>query len=213
MLIWNQVKDSGADLLTWWQHLVKKGILHLAKVRARELLKQRRGHLNLLLLRQAYLTCKVSNGDLSSLTTLSEVKLRISKWFKEESEKIILFSRANDMNFNEKVRIFHHDLHRKFKQKSAILKLQTPIGIVEGHAACAAAVEESVEAHLQQPAVLDPDQPSAYRLTIYRQAIIGSFSKYRINIDIAFFLKISHDINNEVCTVNCLQFASKIKIT
>ena len=33
--------------------------------------------------------------------------------------------------------------------------------------------------------------------------------KYRYRI----FLKISHDINNEVCTVNCLQFASKIKIT
>ena len=57
------------------------------------------------------------------------------------------------------------------------------------------------------------DQPSEYRLTIYRCAIIVSFSKYRQNIDIAFFLKISHDINNEVCTVNCLQFASKIKIT
>ena len=156
MLIWNQVKDSGADLLTWWQHLVKRGVLHLARVRARELLKQRRGQLNLLLLRQAYLTCKVSNGDLSCLSILSEVKLRITHWFKEESEKIILLSRANDMNFNEKVRIFHHDLHRKFKQKSAILKLQTPTGIVEGHAACAAAVEESVEAHLQQPAVLNP---------------------------------------------------------
>ena len=37
-------------------------------------------------------------------------------------------------------------------------------------------------------------QPSEYRLTIYRYAIIVSFSKYRKNIDIAFFLKISHNI-------------------
>ena len=35
---------------------------------------------------------------------------------------------------------------------------------------------------------------------------------FKISIS-RFFLKISHDINNEVCNVNCLQFASKIKIT
>ena len=57
---------------------------------------------------------------------------------------------------NEKVRIYHHDLHRKLKQKSAILKLQTPSGIVEGHEDCAAAVEKNVADHLLQPANLDP---------------------------------------------------------
>merc|ERR1712004_446651 len=76
--------------------------------------------------------------------------------YQQESEKIILLSRAHDINLNEKVRIYHHDLHRKFKQKSAILKLQTPSGIVEGHDACADAVEKSVADHLLHPANLDP---------------------------------------------------------
>ena len=124
--VWRQVLEAGADPLIWWQHLVKKGIQHLARERARELYKQRQGYLNLLLLRQAYLASKLGGGDLSCYTALEEVKLRITKWYDEESEKIILLSRTNDMNLNEKVRIFHHDLHRKFKQRSAILKLQTP---------------------------------------------------------------------------------------
>ena len=152
---WNQVLDGGADLLIWWQHLVKKGICHIAKVRGRELLKQRRGQLNLLSLRLTHLSKKVSRGDYSCLTALEEVKLLITKWYDEESKKIILTSKVSDMNMNEKVRIFHHGLHQKFKQKSSILKLQTESGIVEGHTACAAAVEKSVAAHLLQPAVLD----------------------------------------------------------
>ena len=35
----------------------------------------------------------------------------------------------------------------------------------------------------------------------------------KISISHFFLSKVSQDINNEVCTVNCLQFASKIKIT
>ena len=153
---WNQVLEAGADPMTWWQHLVKKGILQLAREHKREMNKERQGQLNLLLVRQAYLTSKLLKGDLSYYTALEEVKLRISKWFHAESEKIILLSRAHDINMNEKVRIYHHDLHRKLKQKSAILKLQTPSGIVEGHEDCAAAVEKNVADHLLQPANLDP---------------------------------------------------------
>ena len=154
--IWIQALEDGADPMTWWQHLVKKGILQLARERKREMSKERRGLLNLLLVRQAYLTSKLLNGDLSSYTALEEVKLRISDWYQKESEKIILLSRAHDINLNEKVRIYHHDLHRKFKHKTAILKLQTPSGIVEGHNACADAVEKSVADHLLHPANLDP---------------------------------------------------------
>ena len=89
--------------MTWWQHLVKKGILQLARERKREMNKERRGLLNLLLIRQAYLASKLLNGDLSCYTDLEEVKLRISDWFHRESEKIILLSRAHDINMNEKV--------------------------------------------------------------------------------------------------------------
>ena len=49
--IWNQVLEAGADPMTWWQHLVKKGILQLAREQQREMNKERGGLLNLLLVR------------------------------------------------------------------------------------------------------------------------------------------------------------------
>ena len=133
--------------MIWWQHLVKKGILQLAREHKREMNKERQGQLNLLLVRQAWLASELLKGDLSYYTALEEVKLQISHWFYEESEKIILLSRAHDINMNGKVRVYHHDLHRKFKQISAILKLETPSGIVEGHEDCAAAVEKHCQRH------------------------------------------------------------------
>ena len=37
MLGWNKVLDGGADLLIRWQHLVKKGVCYIAKMRSKEL--------------------------------------------------------------------------------------------------------------------------------------------------------------------------------
>ena len=78
---WDQVLEGGADLLTWWQHLVKKGVCFIAKVRGKELREQRRSQLNLLSLRLAYLSKRVSRGEFSCLSTLEEVKLLITKWY------------------------------------------------------------------------------------------------------------------------------------
>ena len=154
--IWQQVRENGANTLKWWEYLVKPGICSLAKSRAGELKKQRCGQLNLLYLRQSYLAMKVKGGEFACTSELYEVNLRISKWYEQESQKIILYSRAEDINKNEKVRIYHHALHRKFINKSSILKLETPSGIVEGHENCARALEENVAAHLLRPAALDP---------------------------------------------------------
>ena len=136
--------------------MVKPGIRHLAKVRSKELKKQRRSVLNLLCVRQAYLGSKVRCGDLSTLSQLAEVNLRICKWYEEESQRVILLSRAEDINSNEKVRIYHHALHRKHINRSSILKLETPTGTVEGHESCAQALEENVASHLLHHAQLDP---------------------------------------------------------
>jgi exonuclease III len=152
---WQRVLEAGADTATWWQHLVKGGIRHLATERGRELGKQRKGQLNVLYMRQAHLGSQVGAGDLSRLTELTEINLRISQWYETESKRIILLSRAKDIDFNEKVRVYHHSIHHKMKQKSAILKLETPAGLAEGHAACALALEENVAAHLLHPAELD----------------------------------------------------------
>ena len=51
----------------------------------------------------------------------------------------------------EKVRIFHHDLHKKSIKKSSILKLQTLEGEILGHDACAQYLENSVAKLLLNP--------------------------------------------------------------
>ena len=55
----------------------------------------------------------------------------------------------------EKVRIFHHDLHKKLIKRSSILKLQTSEGELLGHDACAKYLEKSVAKLLLDPVTLD----------------------------------------------------------
>ena len=56
---WKAVTNQGVDILIWWEKLVKPGIRKLAITRGKEMNRDRRGFLNLLLFRQAYLTSKV----------------------------------------------------------------------------------------------------------------------------------------------------------
>ena len=99
MIGWTHAK-AGADLLVWWQYLVKNGIKHLAKTRGKELKKERLGKSNILKVR---LASKINVGYTPLLTQLMEVKLEISQWYENESKSIILKSRARDINENEKV--------------------------------------------------------------------------------------------------------------
>ena len=60
------------------------------------------------------------------------------EWYGEESSKLILQSRVEDVQESEKVRIFHHEQHAKHIRKSTILKLDTEDqGLLEGNQACA----------------------------------------------------------------------------
>ena len=88
--------------------MVKTGIRELAIERGKEIKKQRIGQLNVLKIRQAYLTSRVSTsmGDLTHLTDLIGVNISISNWYESESAAINIFSRYQDINLNEKVRIF-----------------------------------------------------------------------------------------------------------
>ena len=56
---WLEVKSFGVPVLRWWECLVKPGVKSLAINRTKELNQQRRSELNLLLLRQSYLTRKL----------------------------------------------------------------------------------------------------------------------------------------------------------
>ena len=103
MLGWQQIKSEGVDLLMWWQLIVKKGIKQIAQVRGKELKKQRMGQLNLLNIRQAYLTEKVSCNQTNHLIELNVMNLKITEWYENESKAINLMARTQDTTMNEKV--------------------------------------------------------------------------------------------------------------
>ena len=155
MLDWQEVRDLGLDVLTWWEIMVKPGIKKLAIKRSKELNRERRGELNMLLLRKAYLAKQLQNGRTDRLGELRSVQMLIEQWYETESKKVLLQSRSDDVSQSEKVRIFHHDLHKKNIKRSSILKLQTENGLLEGHASCASYLESQVGDLLLNPAPLD----------------------------------------------------------
>ena len=153
---WNQVRLYGIPTLAWWEILVKPGIRKLAIERTKEVNKERRLYLNLLFLRQSYLSKKVRHGEPGSLPALREIHLKIEHWFSTEAEKIKHQSRVDDVQESEKVRIFHHEIHQKHVKRSNILKLETGSGELAGHKACSDFLHKEVADLLLHPAVLDP---------------------------------------------------------
>ena len=152
---WYNVKNFGMDTLAWWELVVKPGIRKLGMVRGRQLLKDSRAELNLLLVRQAYLNKKVRLGMISKLRELRSVHSLIQRWYERECEKVKNESRATEYQDSEKVTIYHHEIHKKQVRKSAILKLQTPDGILEGHSKCSQYLEKEVKNLLLTDAGLD----------------------------------------------------------
>ena len=157
MVEWMKVKERGLSILPWWELVVKPGIRRLAINRSKELNKRKHSKLNCLLMKQCYFTKEVQMGNTTMLRQLKEIKAEICEWYEAQSRKIILQSRVDDVQESEKVRIFHHEQHRKMCKQSAILKLETESGILEGHDAVAGYLEEQVAGLLLQPAVLDPE--------------------------------------------------------
>ena len=156
MTVWLDIKNQGVDVLLWWEKLVKPGIKKLALERGKELKKERRSHLNLLLVKQAYLTMKIQRGKLSRLTELKVVQHQVEEWYDRECKKIAIQLKTDDIQQSEKIRIFHHEIHQMVIKKSAILKLDTEYGMLEGHKACAKYLEDSVAELLLHPGLLDP---------------------------------------------------------
>ena len=155
MTDWKEVKDLGIDVLMWWEIVVKPGVKKLAMQRSKELNWQKRGEINLLLIQQAYLAKKLMEGDLDQYTNLRIVQTQIVQWYEQQSEKILLQCRSDEVSSNEKVRIYHHDLHKKYLKRSSILKLQTDDGLLEGHDECASFLETQVGHLLLNPGLLD----------------------------------------------------------
>ena len=161
MLGWQAVRSYGLDTLQWWEHLVKPGVKKLAQKRGREMSREKHEELNLLRLRQGYLNRKLMNGQNWRLTELKAVHVSIENWYSNESNKIKFQSQASEYQQEEKVRIYHHDLHRKRIKKSFILKLETAAGTLEGHQACADYLEQTVEELLLHPVQLSQSAQDA----------------------------------------------------
>ena len=118
--VWLDIKNQGVDVLLWWEKLVKPGIKKLALERGKELKKERRSHLNLLLVKQAYLTMKIQRGKLQRLTELKVVQHQVEEWYDKECKKIALQSKTDDIQQSEKIRIYHHEIHQKVIKKSKL---------------------------------------------------------------------------------------------
>ena len=153
MQMWGTVlnyQGEGEDgqkvgILNWWENLVKPGIRKIGLERTKEMYIERKEWLNLLLIRQAYLTKKLQIGLVQKLGELKEVHLLIDMWYKKESEKVQHQSRVAEFCTNEKTTIYHHELHKRVMKKGAILRLQTEAGMLEGHKACMEYLEGTVE--------------------------------------------------------------------
>ena len=98
-------------------------------------------------------------GTAQGWPVLSLSRLKFN--FGMNSEKVKLQSRSDEIDSSENVRIYHHELHAKHINKSAILKLKTEKGLLEGHAACAEYLEQAVGDLLLHPADLDADAQDA----------------------------------------------------
>jgi hypothetical protein len=59
MADWESIRAFGMDSLLWWEVVVKPGIRRLGMVRGKQMAKDSRAELNLLLARQEYLNKKL----------------------------------------------------------------------------------------------------------------------------------------------------------
>ena len=109
--------------------LVKPAVLKLGLTRSKEINRERREALNLLILRQHYLNRKIKMGEAGKLGELKTVHLLIEQWYTRESEKVQHQSRVREFQSYEQTSIYHHELHKKMPRRTATLKLQTEAGI------------------------------------------------------------------------------------
>ena len=118
---------------------------------------KKRGNLNILLIRQAYLIKKLcaNHSDASVRDSLFLVQSDIKKWYTDESQKIQDQCRKEEFISSESTSIYHHLLHQQSIKKSTITKLETELGLLEGHSKCASYLEAQVHNLIGREAILD----------------------------------------------------------
>ena len=98
---------------------------------------------------------------------------------------------------NEKVRINHHDLHKKHEKCTSILNLQTEAGLLEGHEPCAQYMENEVGDLPLNPAQFDQHA---------RDVLLGEVEKVFTEEDNQKFLTLPSlsDVKKRVAASNLL---------
>ena len=150
---WEKAKDK-VPLFLWWDEL-KRDIRRAAKEFKKAKAREKKANLTFLMLAQVHLSRKASNGDLTLLPKLKAIQLQINEWFDKQAEKVKLHARLQDIQESEKIRIYHHEQLYRTINKSSILKLKTPNGLISGHKDCANHLNEEVIALLGEEAKLD----------------------------------------------------------
>ena len=155
MSSWQEILDRGLMILPWWELVVKPGVKKIALTRTKEMNRQKRGALNALLLQQSFLTKEIQGGQLHLLPDLKDVQSRIVEWYENDSQRVVLQARVDDVQQSEKIRIYHHNQHKKLVKRSSILKLKTENETLQGHDVCSKYLIGEVSNLLLNPAILD----------------------------------------------------------
>ena len=117
MILWQRVRefqDKESKKL-----LVKPGIRKIAIQRSKEMNIARKEELNLLMLRQLFLTRKLQNGQVHRLGELQAVHLLIEEWYRMEYKKVQNQARVEEFQSSEKSSIYHHELHKRTIKKTS----------------------------------------------------------------------------------------------
>merc|ERR1712240_411073 len=75
---------------------------------------------------------------------LKLVNSEIKEWFEEEAKATILLVNAREVEENETLNLYQHDLHKKKIKRAAISSLTTPEGLIYGHKKCADFITKEV---------------------------------------------------------------------
>ena len=126
-------KKFNYDTINWWEVVIKPGIKNLAVIFTKKRNESKYGKLNMLYLKQKYFQNKIEEGKKEHLADLKLINFEIKEWFIEEAKATILLINAREVEENETLNLYQHDLHKKKIKRAAISTLATPNGLINGH--------------------------------------------------------------------------------
>ena len=81
----------------------------------------------MLYLKQKYFQNKVDEGKSEHLADINLINLEIKQWFTEEAKTAILLINAREVDENETLNLYQHDLHKKKSKELRFLPFPPPM--------------------------------------------------------------------------------------